>query len=84
VVEALAAGTPVLISPQVALAPTVAAAGAGVVCNPEPEALADCLARLLLQPDPGWRQRAHALAHGQFAWPAIADRFARAYQELVR
>jgi len=84
VVEALAAGTPVLISPQVALAPTVAAAGAGVVCNPEPEVLADCLARLMQQPDPCWRQRAQALAREQFAWPAIADRFAGAYQELVR
>jgi glycosyltransferase involved in cell wall biosynthesis len=55
-----------------------------VVCNPEPEALADCLARLLLLPDPCWRQRAQALAREQFAWPAIADRFAGAYQELVR
>ncbi|MFM1811299.1 MAG: hypothetical protein RLZZ336_237, partial [Cyanobacteriota bacterium] len=84
VVEALAAGTPVLISPQVALAPTVAAAGAGVVCSPEPEAMADCLAGLLQHPDPRWRQRAQALAREQFAWPALARRFATAYQDLVR
>ena len=84
VVEALAAGTPVLISPEVALAPTVAAAGAGVVCSPEPEAMADCLSGLLQHPDPGWRQRAQDLAGEQFAWPAIARRFASAYQDLAR
>jgi glycosyltransferase involved in cell wall biosynthesis len=84
VVEALAAGTPVLISPQVALAPTVAEAGAGVVCSPEPEAMADCLTGLLQHPDPRWRQRAQALAREQFAWPAIARRFATAYQDLAR
>lgn len=84
VVEALAAGTPVLISPQVALAPTVAAAGAGVVCSPDPEAMADCLTGLLQHPDPRWRQRAQSLAREQFAWPAIARRFASAYQDLAR
>lgn len=84
VVEALAAGTPVLISPQVALAPTVAAARAGVVCSPEPEAMADCLLGLLQHPDPRWRQRAQALAREQFAWPALAHRFASAYQAFLR
>jgi glycosyltransferase involved in cell wall biosynthesis len=83
VIEALAAGTPVLISPEVALAPTVAAAAAGVVCSAEPEALAAALARLLLQPDPHWRQRARTLAQEQFSWPVIARRFAQAYGALT-
>ena len=84
VIEALAAGTPVLISPEVALAPTVAAARAGVVCSAEPQHLAAALAPVLLHPDPGWRVRARALAAEQFAWPAIARRFVSAYGELAR
>lgn len=84
VIEALAAGTPVLISPEVALAPTVAAARAGVVCSAEPQQLAAVLAPLLLHPDPGWGVRARALAAEQFAWPAIARRFVSAYGELAR
>jgi glycosyltransferase involved in cell wall biosynthesis len=84
VIEALAAGTPVLISPEVALAPAVAAARAGVVCSSEPQHLAAVLAPLLLHPDPGWGGRARALAAEQFAWPAIARRFVSAYGELAR
>ncbi|MEB3172416.1 MAG: glycosyltransferase [Cyanobacteriota bacterium] len=84
VIEALAAGTPVLISPEVALAPEVVAAGAGVVCQADPEALAARLAALLQQQDPSLRSRARALAAERFAWPAIARRFASAYSALAR
>ncbi|MFZ9620911.1 MAG: glycosyltransferase [Prochlorococcaceae cyanobacterium] len=83
VIEALAAGTPVLLSPEVALAPAVQAANAGRVCSSEPEQLAAVLAQVLSHPDAQWRLRARALAVEQFSWPAIAERFAAAYRALA-
>ncbi len=47
VMEALAAGKPVVISPWVNTASDISAAGAGIVCEPEPEALASEIALLL-------------------------------------
>jgi len=83
VIEALAAGTPVLLSPEVALAPAVQAANAGRVCSSEPEQLAAVLAQVMSHPDAQWRLRARALAVEQFSWPAIAERFAAAYRALA-
>jgi glycosyltransferase involved in cell wall biosynthesis len=84
VVEALAVGTPVLISPEVALAPEVAAARAGLVCSALPEPLAEGLAAALRHPDPDWGLRARALAAEHYSWPVIARRFIAAYGALVR
>ncbi len=50
VVEAMAAGRPVVISPEVDLAPAVEGAGAGAVVPRDPEALADALLRMLDDP----------------------------------
>ena len=83
VIEALAVGTPALITPEVALAPALQAAAAGVVCSAEPERLAAALAQLLACPDPGLRERARHLAAEQFSWPPIAERFAAAYRALM-
>jgi len=83
VIEALAVGTPALITPEVALAPALQAGAAGVVCSAEPERLADALDQLLTCPDPGLRERARRLAAEQFSWPPIAERFAAAYRALV-
>jgi len=84
VIEALAAATPVLISPEVALAPAVAAARAGLVCSASPEPLAAALAVALQHSDPDWGQRARALAAERYSWPVIAQRFASAYGAMVR
>lgn len=83
VIEALAVGTPVLITAEVALAPAVQAARAGVVCSAAPEPLAGALAQLLASSDPDMRLRARNLAFEQFSWPGIAERFAAAYRALV-
>lgn len=51
VVEAMAAGVPVVVSPGVDIAARIAAAGAGLVAERTPEATADALARLLADAD---------------------------------
>jgi len=82
--EALMAGTPVLLCPGVALASDVAAAGAGLVCEPNLAALASCLERCL-QPAPlAMRQAARRLAEERYSWPAISRQLIGHYEEVLR
>jgi glycosyltransferase involved in cell wall biosynthesis len=83
VVEALAAGTPVLISPEVAVAPAVAAAGAGRICPGSAGPLADALENSLQPPTLQQRNAARNLARKQFSWNTIARSLDEAYQSFV-
>jgi glycosyltransferase involved in cell wall biosynthesis len=80
VVEALAAGVPVVVSPEVNLAPEIAANDAGLVCHPQPEELADAIAKLLTDPQ---RAATFAARGREFArrydWRAVADRWLSMY-----
>lgn len=82
VVEALAAGTPVLISPEVAVAPQVAAAGAGLVVPGTAEDLAIALERALQPPADQQLDAARNLARDQFSWSTLATRLITAYAAL--
>ncbi len=82
--EALMAGTPVLLSPGVALAADVAAAGAGVICEPTPEELSVCLERCLQPPSAEMRQAARKLAETKYGWPAISRQLIQHYEEVLR
>jgi len=84
VAEALAAGTPVVVSPQVALAELVREAGAGLVCDSDPAELAGTLARALAGPSPTMRQAALNLAEQRLAWSAIAADLKAAYAGILR
>lgn len=81
--EALAAGTPVILSPGVALAPDVRQAGAGLVCEPEPAALAQALERALQPPSAAMVEAARALAAERYSWPAIAAALEQHYQAIL-
>lgn len=81
--EALAAGTPVILSPGVALAPDVRQAGAGLVCEPEPAALAQALERALQPPSAALVEAARALAAERYSWPAIAAALEQHYQAIL-
>lgn len=74
VLEALAAGTPVVVTPEVGLAGDVEAAGAGVVTSNEPAALAAALRALLA--DRTTREemgrRGRALVEARFTWERVA------------
>ena len=84
VAEALVCGTPVIVSPEVAMAELVAEAGAGLVCPSEPEALATTLAGALAGPTATMRQAAFNLAEQRLAWNAIAAELRSAYAAIVR
>lgn len=82
-VEALAAGTPVILSPGVAVAEAVAAAAAGVVVAATPEALAEALERALVPPPAAMVQAARQLAANVYAWGAIAACLEQRYRSLL-
>ena len=70
--EALAAGTPVLLSPEVALAAAVAETDAGRLCLAQLEPLTEALLACLTPPDPQQRAAARRLAQERFGWEPIA------------
>ena len=84
VAEALACGTPVIVSPQVAMATLVADSGAGLVCDSSPAKLAAGLERALARPAERMRQAARNLAQTKLAWSAIARDLQNAYAGILR
>jgi len=83
-IEALAAGLPVILSPEVAVAELLSSSGAALICASEPRVLAATLERALAKPTLEQRQEARRLAAERFAWPAIADQLQGAYAEVLR
>jgi glycosyltransferase involved in cell wall biosynthesis len=85
VLEALASGTPVVVSPACKF-PEVQTAGAGKVVEPDSESLtAAMLALLNGGPErlPEMGARARGLAKRHYDWPVIAERFAALYEEML-
>ncbi len=82
-VEALAAGTPVILSPEVAVAADVARADAGLVCVSDPEALALTLATALERPSLSMRASAFTLAETDFSWSTLALQLRDAYRQVL-
>ena len=84
VVEAMAAGLPVVVTPGVAVHREIAAAGAGLVARPEASALSDAIAHLL--GDDLVRERAaasaSALARSAFDWEQVAPALERMYDQV--
>jgi glycosyltransferase involved in cell wall biosynthesis len=84
VVEAMAAGCPVVISRGVNLAGEVEAAKAGVVSEPTPEAFGDAIFELLS--DDARRRRLSATARAfaaRYDWSVVAPRLAEMYQQAA-
>jgi glycosyltransferase involved in cell wall biosynthesis len=85
VLEAMAAGRPVVVTPEVGLAPVVASTGAGLVAEGGPERLSRAMATLLGDPalrlDMG-RRGEHAVA-ARFSWPAVAAQMESLYASLI-
>lgn len=84
VAEALACGTPVIVSPQVAAAELVAGSGAGIIAESEPTLLAKALGQALEAPGEGMRRAARNLAEQRLAWSAIARDLTAAYTAILR
>jgi glycosyltransferase involved in cell wall biosynthesis len=85
VAEALAAALPVIVTPGVALAPNVVAAGAGLVVEPTVESLAAALA--WAGDHPGalveMGERAWWLARRDLSWAATCESLEALYSELA-
>jgi glycosyltransferase involved in cell wall biosynthesis len=84
VLEALAAGLPVAVTPEVGLAGVVGAAGAGVVADGEPSQFAAALRTLLA--DAAARQamgRRGMTAARSFSWDAVAARMEEVYAQIL-
>lgn len=86
VVEAMAAGAPVIISRGVAIHPEVEEAGAGIVVDRSAEAVADAVLQLLSDADAGRRLAAAAasLAARRYSLEAMGEGLERMYHLAVR
>jgi glycosyltransferase involved in cell wall biosynthesis len=84
VLEAMGAGLPVIISPGCYL-PEVAEQGAGLIVEPECEALSAALRDVLTDAARRARmgQRGQQLIRQQFTWDAVALQLERVYKSLV-
>ena len=82
VLEAMACGTPVLVTAEVGLAAAVRDSGAGLVVEGTPEAIAAGLTRLLDAPDVRARmgEAGRRTVRCHYAWDAIAQRMEAEYE----
>ncbi|HVS00995.1 MAG TPA: glycosyltransferase [Thermoanaerobaculia bacterium] len=84
VLEAMAAGRPVVVTPEVGLAPVVREAGAGIVVEGDPDRLGPALRDLLADPHlDEMGRRGAAEAERRFGWDAIAEKMEETYRRLV-
>jgi glycosyltransferase involved in cell wall biosynthesis len=83
VVEALAAGTPVIVSPQVAVADLIVAAGAGLVCPSDPASICKILLTHYQGPTSAMRMAARSLAESTFSWGSVADQLESHYRQIL-
>lgn len=85
VLEAMAAGRPVAVTPEVGLAGVVCEERAGIVADGDPALLGDALRSLLADPDrEAMGQRGADAARRRFGWEAVAAQMEGVYQSLVR
>jgi glycosyltransferase involved in cell wall biosynthesis len=85
VLEAMAAGCSVAVTPEVGLAGTVRETGAGIVVDGDPARLGEALRHLLA--DPSRREemgRRGRVAAERFGWAAVAGEMEEAYRGILR
>jgi glycosyltransferase involved in cell wall biosynthesis len=86
VLEAMAAATPVIVTPQVGLADDVRRAHAGVVVERDPRQLAAAIEELLRDPERRAEMggRGRRLVEERFTWPRVAEEMEAHYARLRR
>lgn len=86
VAEAMGAGLPVVISPDVQISPEVAAASAGLVVAREVAPLADAIAQLLTSPDLRRQlgENGKRLVNRRYSWSAVAQNLASLYAAIAK
>jgi glycosyltransferase involved in cell wall biosynthesis len=84
VIEAMAAGVPVVISPEVNLAPEIERAGAGIVSDRNPASLAAAITALLTDANARVRLAEAGCAFARrYDWSAIAPSFLSFYRAVI-
>ena len=85
VLEAMAAATPVIVSPEVGLAGAVAESGAGFVVDRSPAAVATAIRQLLRDPDEAvaMGRRGRALVESRYIWTRVAADMEQQYATLT-
>jgi glycosyltransferase involved in cell wall biosynthesis len=83
VVEAMAAGLPVIITPEVQIAPEIEQANAGLIVKGNRESVASAIAQLLASEKQKLGQNAQTLVKQSYSWPAIAERLADVDRSLI-
>jgi glycosyltransferase involved in cell wall biosynthesis len=83
VLEAWAAGRPVVVTPEVGLAETVRETGAGIVADGD---LGEALRELLADPDrlAAMGRRGTEAVRERFGWAAVAEEMERVYRRVQR
>ena len=84
-VEAMACGTPVVISDQVNIWREILASGAGIVVGLDSRELADAICLLLAdkQSAKAMGERGRVSAQTDYAWPRIVEQLNQVYRELI-
>lgn len=85
IVEAMAAGLPVIITPGVQIAPEIDQAKAGLVVEGELDALTNAIAQLLTSPNLRYQlsENGKKLVNSRYCWSAIAQNLASVYQAII-
>lgn len=85
VLEAMAAGRPVVVTPEVGLADAVREEQAGLVVAGDPESLGSALAELLADPESAeaMGRRGAEAARRRFGWDAVAGRMEEVYRRCA-
>lgn len=85
VLEAMAAGMPVIVTPEVGLAADVSLAGAGIVASSLPEPLAAAIHRLLSDGNAraAMGRRGRELVKARFTWDRVAAQMEEQYVRIA-
>lgn len=85
VAEALAHGLPVIITPDIQIAPEISAANAGLIIPGEEEAIANAIAQLLDNPEQRYQlsENGKKLVKQRYSWNAIASQLTQAYRTII-
>ncbi|MEB3218954.1 MAG: glycosyltransferase [Nostocales cyanobacterium 94392] len=85
IVEAMAAGLPVIITPGVQIAPEIAQAKAGLVVDGEIDALSNAIAQLLASANSRHQlgENGKKLVSYRYSWSAISQNLASVYTAII-
>ncbi len=85
VLEAMATGCPVVVTPEMGVADLVRESGAGIVVNGDPASLAAGIARLLSEPESlrNMAERGKAMVAQRYGWDTVAQQMEDVYRECV-